>query len=95
LGGETLFPLERSEIAIAVGRAVRRLRQSRDFSQETLAVRAGVNLKHLSEIERGKHDLRIDTVHKLARGLDLSYGALAAAADEELVALEARAPRDD
>jgi transcriptional regulator with XRE-family HTH domain len=63
------------------------------MSQKTLAARADVNLKHLGQLEHGDHDLLASTFYRLARALDLSYGALAATVDEELAALEERARR--
>ena len=75
-------------IAKALGRAVRKRRHIQDLSQQAVAKGADINLKHLSEIEQGKHDARASTILKVARALDLSYSALAAATDEELTVLE-------
>jgi transcriptional regulator with XRE-family HTH domain len=76
--------LEQTSMTIAVGRAVRRQRQSQGLSQEALAALADVNRRHLSPLERGKHDPQATTLIKLARGLGLSCQALGAAIDEEL-----------
>jgi ribosome-binding protein aMBF1 (putative translation factor) len=89
----TLFLLEQPLIAIAVGRAVRGQRHSQDLSQEALATEAEVNPKHLSELERGRHDPQASTLLKLARGLGLSCEALGAAIDEELARREERVRR--
>lgn len=78
-------------IVTAVGRAVRKQRLLKELSQEALAAKAGINRKHLSEIERGERDLRVSTYHKLALGLELSHRALGAALDEELASQEGRA----
>jgi len=89
--GGTLSLLEQPLIVTAVGRAVRKQRLLKDLSQEALAAKAGVNRKHLSELERGERDLRVSTYYKLALGLELSYRALGAAVDEALASLEGRA----
>jgi transcriptional regulator with XRE-family HTH domain len=53
---------------------VRELRESRGFSQEAFAERAGLKYKHYQSIEAGrKIDIRLSTLQKLAKacGLEL------------------------
>lgn len=85
--------MEQPPIVIALGRTLRKERQSQELSQDALAIRASVNPKHLSQLERGKHDPSVGIVDKLARGLDWSVGALMTAAEEELAMREKRGRR--
>jgi transcriptional regulator with XRE-family HTH domain len=54
-----------------LGRRIRSLRRSRDLSQEGLAEKAGISYKHLGEIERGKANVTIDIVERIAAALDM------------------------
>jgi transcriptional regulator with XRE-family HTH domain len=58
------------------GRAVlaqqlRNLRRRRKLTQESLAERAGMDRSYLSGIERGKHNVPLDTICRLAWALGL------------------------
>jgi transcriptional regulator with XRE-family HTH domain len=61
---------------LALARTIRRLRRARELSQEALAAIAGVNPKHLSEIERANKDPRATTVIRLAEALGLTPAEL-------------------
>ena len=52
-----------------VGRNVRRLRHERGWTQEALAEVAGVSQQAVSELENGKSNPTILTLHELAQGL--------------------------
>lgn len=54
-----------------VGRNIRSQRKRRDLTQEELAHRAGMHPVEVGRVERGVRDMRVSTVVKLARGLDL------------------------
>jgi transcriptional regulator with XRE-family HTH domain len=56
---------------VQFGRAVRRARRERDMSQEALGRAAGLDGKHVSEIERANRDVRFTTLLQLAQGLGL------------------------
>lgn len=58
------------------GVAVRRLRESRAWSQERLAEHAGLNRTYVGEIERGTVIASIVTVEKIAQALDMSAADL-------------------
>jgi len=55
---------------------VRRERRERELSQDALGRAAGLDGKHVSEIERANRDVRFTTLLQLARGLDLLPGEL-------------------
>jgi transcriptional regulator with XRE-family HTH domain len=53
------------------GAAVRRLRETRGWSQEQLAEYAGLNRSYVGEVERGSAIASIVTVDKLARAFQV------------------------
>ncbi|WP_017870383.1 helix-turn-helix domain-containing protein [Deinococcus wulumuqiensis] len=59
----------------ALGQRIRALR-TEDFSQEDFAAEVDVFRSHMSLIEQGQVDLRLSTVYRIARGLDLSVSEL-------------------
>jgi transcriptional regulator with XRE-family HTH domain len=58
-----------ADIRRLVARNLRRLRKAKGLSQSELATDAGLHQHHVSEIENGRLDLRLGTIHKLARAL--------------------------
>lgn len=68
----------------AFGRMLRRARRERDLSQDALAREAGIGAKHVSELERGNKDPRLDTFMRLARGLGLTGTELMALYERQL-----------
>lgn len=65
-----------SPILRKVGGRIKALRDTRGWSQETLATRSGVNRVYLSGIERGIRNFTILHLTKLARALKVTPGAL-------------------
>lgn len=59
----------------ALGQRIRALR-TEDYSQEDFAAEVDVFRSHMSLIEQGQVDLRLSTVYRIARGLDLSVSEL-------------------
>jgi ribosome-binding protein aMBF1 (putative translation factor) len=55
---------------------VRKLREAREWSQEELADRAGVDRTYISSIERRKYAVSIEIVDRLARALDMEAADL-------------------
>lgn len=60
------------EPEIAFGVVLRRLRKARGFSQETLALEAGVERNYISLLELGRNSASIKTIFKLARVLGVT-----------------------
>lgn len=60
------------EPEIAFGIVLRRLRKARGFSQETLALEAGVERNYISLLELGRNSASIKTIFKLARVLGVT-----------------------
>ena len=55
---------------------VRAARESRGWSQEQLAEKAGLSQVYISQIETAKTAASVDTLEKLAGGLSLEPGEL-------------------
>ena len=66
------------DIARALGRRIRQLRQSRPekLTQEDLAERADISVSFLSMIERGERAPHIETLIRVAAALDVSVSEL-------------------
>lgn len=62
---------------LALGEAIRQLRNKRGLSQEDLAHMAGVTTGTISTIERGNSNPTWGTVKRIAEALDLSVPELA------------------
>jgi transcriptional regulator with XRE-family HTH domain len=71
------------EHLVLLGRVVRRARRERELSQDALGRAAGLDGKHVSEIERANRDVRFTTLLQLAEGLDLRPGELLALYDAQ------------
>jgi transcriptional regulator with XRE-family HTH domain len=65
------------------GRAVRRLREERGWSQERLAEAADMNRSYVGELERGIAMPSLQTIYKLAAALTTTPSALLELCEEE------------
>lgn len=72
-----------ADIRVAFGKAVRRLRKGRGYSQESFALQAKVNRSYMGQIERGEVNISIDNIQKISKGLGLSVGQLMVEVDAE------------
>jgi transcriptional regulator with XRE-family HTH domain len=61
---------------IALGRAIREVRNERSMDPDDLADAAGIERERLDAIEAGKSDTPYDVLLALARGLDIEPAAL-------------------
>jgi len=71
---------------IALGRTLRRARRDRDLSQEAVARRAGIGPKHMSELERGNKNPRVQTFLCIAAALGITGAELMALYEQQLEA---------
>jgi len=67
---------ERSEIALAIGRAVRRLREEKGYSQEKFAEISGHHRTYIGFLERGERMPNAYTLYRVACALELSLSSL-------------------
>jgi transcriptional regulator with XRE-family HTH domain len=59
-----------------VGERIRAKRQERGLSQESLAIAVGLKRPSLSNIEKGRQNLLLHTIHDIAETLNTSIGEL-------------------
>lgn len=63
-----------------LGDAIRTRRQQLGLSQEALADAAGINRTHMGEVERGKRNISLMGVVKIAAAMDVKASEILAAA---------------
>ncbi len=68
--------LEDYDICMAFGRAVRRRRLELEFTQETFAVKAGLDRTYVSGVERGLRNVSLRNIGVIATALEVSIPAL-------------------
>jgi len=64
--------LHNSPLWIRFGTVVRQMRIAKKISQEVLAERAQLHRTYLTDVEHGKRNLSIDSIHKIADALEVS-----------------------
>jgi transcriptional regulator with XRE-family HTH domain len=64
------------EIRARLSLNMRRLRQSKGWSQEEFAHKAGLHRTYVSDLERGARNPTVTVVDKLAVALDVKVGVL-------------------
>jgi transcriptional regulator with XRE-family HTH domain len=65
-----------NETTRVFGERVRNRRVELGLSQEAAAVRCGIHWTQLGKVERGQRSLRLETIMKIADGLDIDAGEL-------------------
>ncbi|MDQ1246501.1 MAG: hypothetical protein QG597_869 [Actinomycetota bacterium] len=74
------MPYEPTAVARAgrevFGRRLRELREGKDWTQERLALAAGLDRSFLVDVEGGHHSLMLDRVFDVAAALDVSADEL-------------------
>jgi transcriptional regulator with XRE-family HTH domain len=68
----------RPDVLVALGQAVRALRLERGYSQERLAEEAGLHPRYVSDVERGRRNVGMVNVDRLARALSVDLPTLMA-----------------
>ena len=66
------------------GKVIRRLRLEHGMSQEVLSGLAVISRSHLAEIESGKDNANVDTLWRIACGLDIRLSELFRRVEEEI-----------
>lgn len=61
---------------IEIGDNVRKLRELKGYSQETLAIEIGISQKQMSRYEKGQTSMTIETLFSIAKELHLEIGEL-------------------
>jgi len=72
----------RSPSHAAFGQAVRELREERGTSQETFALRCGIDRSHYGGMERGERNPSLTTIYKIADALEVRPSEIHARAEQ-------------
>lgn len=72
---------EKTPAQVALGSAIRRLREERGVSQEAFALEVGVHRTYMGSVERGERNVTLSNLRRIAAALGLSGSALLAQAD--------------
>jgi len=64
------------DLLTQLGKRIKRLRQSRGWTQVVMAERIGMDRSFLADVERGKRNISILNLHLIAMGLDISLSKL-------------------
>lgn len=59
------------EPKVMVGRNIKARRKEADLTQEALALRCDMHLVEIGRAERGVRDLRVSTLARIAKGLEV------------------------
>ncbi len=62
--------------AVELGARVRREREATGLSQLRFAERVGLHFTYISDVERGRRNVSLDTIVRLAAALDVDAGDL-------------------
>ncbi len=66
-----------------IGQAIRKIRLEQGLVSTDLAILTGVTQSEISQIEKGKRDLRFSTIQKIALGLGVRPSELVQVAEGE------------
>jgi transcriptional regulator with XRE-family HTH domain len=72
-----------STLRVRLGRAIRRLRSAKGFSQEAFADHVGLHRTYIGSVERGERNVSLDNIERIARGLGLTAAELLHEAQRE------------
>jgi transcriptional regulator with XRE-family HTH domain len=65
-----------SDVLIRFGQKLRQVREQAGISQEKLAQLAGLHRTYVSSVERGKRNISLENIDRLARALGLPMARL-------------------
>lgn len=71
-------------LQVVLGKRIRELRRKKGFSQESFADHCGLHRTYMGGIERGEHNLTIQTALTVARGLEITLSKLFADLERDL-----------
>jgi transcriptional regulator with XRE-family HTH domain len=64
------------ELKVVLGKRIRELRSKNGFSQEGFADHCGLHRTYMGGIERGEHNLTIETLMTVSKGLEMTMSDL-------------------
>lgn len=74
----------REDLAIAFGQVIQRLREEREWSQETLAEKAERSRNLIARFEQGRSRPTVESLWDIARALGLRPGEIVDLTEEQL-----------
>lgn len=69
---------------IALGAAIRAIRQAKDIPAAEFAIQAGMSAAHLCNIEKGRRPATQEHIYSLAKALDVDVEAISYEADVDM-----------
>ena len=63
-------------LRIKIGNRIRELRKAQELTQEELGEKANLHNTYIGAIERGERNLSLDSIEKIAKGLDIDVKEL-------------------
>jgi transcriptional regulator with XRE-family HTH domain len=72
-----------TSLKVGLGRAVARLRKAAGYSQESFAAVCKVHRTYMTGIETGKHNVSLEILERVAKGLKLDTGQLMTESEKE------------
>jgi len=75
--------LEVPDLKIVLGKRIRELRSKSGFSQESFADHCGLHRTYMGGIERGEHNLTIETLMTVSKGLAITMSDLLAGIEKQ------------
>ncbi len=79
--------LKVNELQVVLGKRIRDLRRKKGFSQESFADHCGLHRTYMGGIERGEHNLTIQTALTISKGLGISVSKLLSGIEKQIEAL--------
>ena len=73
--------LLKTKVNIEFGKKIVALRNAKGISQEELAYRCGIHRAYMGTIERGEKSVTLNTIEKIAKGLEIDLTELFADID--------------
>lgn len=70
------MPSKKSAANQALGEAIRAVRKQQGFTQESFALKSGVDRSYYGAIERGEFNVTVDTLMTVAAGLGVAAAEL-------------------
>jgi transcriptional regulator with XRE-family HTH domain len=64
------------DLKVVLGKRIRELRSKNGFSQESFADHCGLHRTYMGGIERGEHNLTIETLMTVSKGLEITMSDL-------------------
>jgi transcriptional regulator with XRE-family HTH domain len=80
------------DLKIVLGKRIRELRSKNGFSQESFADHCGLHRTYMGGIERGEHNLTIETLMTVAKGLEITMSDLLAGIEKQVEPSRAASP---